>query len=131
MNFIKAFEARARGDKEATKALAVKNTAGFVGVTDCPFANFAPELAEAFPDAKVVLVTRDPDKWWPSLQFIMRHIDAPIVPYLTWPIPGSRYFTRLVRLWVKDSEKMCAEAGKPLGPGEYFTTDPDRNSNSQ
>jgi hypothetical protein len=36
-------------------------------VTDCPCANFAEELVSAYPNAKVILTTRDPDSWVKSM----------------------------------------------------------------
>ncbi|KAJ6526730.1 P-loop containing nucleoside triphosphate hydrolase protein [Mycena capillaripes] len=35
-------------------------------VTDCPSVVFAEDLIAAYPDAKVVLTSRDLDKWWKS-----------------------------------------------------------------
>ncbi|KAJ7175149.1 P-loop containing nucleoside triphosphate hydrolase protein [Mycena crocata] len=37
-----------------------------VAVTDAPSMLFAEELIAAYPDAKVILTIRDPDKWWKS-----------------------------------------------------------------
>jgi hypothetical protein len=37
-------------------------------VTDAPCVNFAEALIKAYPDAKVVLSLRDPDKWLPSME---------------------------------------------------------------
>jgi Sulfotransferase domain len=37
-------------------------------VTDAPCANLAQELVNAYPNAKVVLNTRDVDKWLPSME---------------------------------------------------------------
>lgn len=36
-------------------------------VTDVPSFCFAPELIEAYPEAKVVLTARDPDAWLKSI----------------------------------------------------------------
>ncbi|KAJ6557687.1 P-loop containing nucleoside triphosphate hydrolase protein [Mycena capillaripes] len=36
-------------------------------VMDAPHYLFAKELMEAYPDAKVILTTRDPDSWWKSM----------------------------------------------------------------
>ncbi|KAJ7127669.1 P-loop containing nucleoside triphosphate hydrolase protein [Mycena epipterygia] len=38
----------------------------YMAVTDVPHCLFAEELITAYPDAKVVLTTRDPDSWWRS-----------------------------------------------------------------
>lgn len=37
-------------------------------VTDCPCANFGEELLAAYPNAKVILTTRDPDSWIRSME---------------------------------------------------------------
>jgi hypothetical protein len=39
---------------------------GFVAAVDWPAAAFWQELAAAYPNAKVVLSTRDPESWWKS-----------------------------------------------------------------
>ncbi|KJZ71270.1 hypothetical protein HIM_09343 [Hirsutella minnesotensis 3608] len=60
---------RSRHHRPALLKLLRQATAGFVGVADCPLAVcFLPELLELYPDARVVLVTRDPDRWWTSMQ---------------------------------------------------------------
>lgn len=40
---------------------------GFVSTVDWPACNFYAELAEAYPEAKVLLSLRDPEKWWDSV----------------------------------------------------------------
>jgi len=37
-------------------------------VTDCPCANFAEELIDAYPNAKVIPTTREPDGWVKSIE---------------------------------------------------------------
>jgi len=39
---------------------------GYAATVDWPSGAFWPELIEAFPDALVLLSTRDPDDWWRS-----------------------------------------------------------------
>src|SRR5579884_4290855 len=39
---------------------------GYVAAVDWPSAAFWPELAAAFPDAVIVLSSRDADGWWRS-----------------------------------------------------------------
>ena len=47
-------------------------------VTDSPCVNFSDELLAAYPNAKVVLTTRDPDKWLASMHSSFhRVLDAP------------------------------------------------------
>jgi hypothetical protein len=40
--------------------------AGYAAVVDWPAASFWPEIAAAFPDAPVLLSTRNPESWWES-----------------------------------------------------------------
>jgi len=42
--------------------------AGFRAAVDWPASGFYRELAEAFPDAVVLLSVRDPEAWWQSAQ---------------------------------------------------------------
>jgi hypothetical protein len=41
--------------------------ASYESTTDWPACNFWRELADAYPDAKVVLTVRDPERWWTSI----------------------------------------------------------------
>ncbi|KAJ8061852.1 hypothetical protein OCU04_009644 [Sclerotinia nivalis] len=45
-----------------------KLLANYDAVTDCPCANFAEELIAAYPNAKVILTTREPDSWVRSME---------------------------------------------------------------
>ena len=60
-------------------------------MTDTPCANFAKELIEAYPEAKVVLNTRDVDKWMNSVE---RSIWA-ILETPTWGIIRFLSFGKL------------------------------------
>ena len=51
--------------------------------TDQPAAIFAKELVAAYPEAKVVLVERDVDKWYRSFQTVIDGADNPVVPFVT------------------------------------------------
>ena len=37
-------------------------------VADVPGILFATELIQAYPEAKIILTTRDPDRWWKSFR---------------------------------------------------------------
>ncbi|KAI1779262.1 hypothetical protein F4818DRAFT_438047 [Hypoxylon cercidicola] len=65
--WIKAYKARHAGDKEQTLKFVREATAGFVAIADLPPVDFMPEMMELYPDAKVVLVRRDPQN---AAQFI-------------------------------------------------------------
>jgi Sulfotransferase domain len=40
---------------------------GYEATTDWPACNFWRELADAYPEAKVILTLRDPERWWNSI----------------------------------------------------------------
>ena len=42
-----------------------------MAVTDCPANAFAPELINAYPDAKVILIDRKIEAWYSSFQIVM------------------------------------------------------------
>lgn len=46
-------------------------------VADIPAALFGPELAEAYPEAKVVILNRDPESWYESVRGSI-HADRPL-----------------------------------------------------
>ncbi|KAI0196363.1 P-loop containing nucleoside triphosphate hydrolase protein [Astrocystis sublimbata] len=95
--WVQVYEAKARGDKATTLRLLREVTAGFIGVADMPPLDFIPELMELYPEAKVVLVERDPDRWLDSLMVVSRASNKPWLPYLVWVVPGWRWFPELVK----------------------------------
>ncbi|KAG6012431.1 hypothetical protein E4U54_007543 [Claviceps lovelessii] len=70
---------------------------------DVPAALFTLELAEAYPEAKVVLLNRDPEKWYESVLGSVNRLLAPPPSllnrlwnlYLTALVPRHRQWTRL------------------------------------
>ena len=60
-----------------------------------PPLDFIPELMELYPDAKVVLTTRDPELWLESIKPVAQNSSLPWLPYFMWPIPGWRWFPSL------------------------------------
>lgn len=46
--------------------------AGYQAVVDFPMCSFYAELLEAFPDARVVLTLRDPERWFESFDTLVR-----------------------------------------------------------
>ncbi len=61
--------------------------AGYNSQVDWPGAHVWRELAEAFPDAKVVHTVRPEEKWWASLQktigkLMARYRDIPLPPHI-------------------------------------------------
>lgn len=54
----------------------------FQAVTDSPAICFAEELIKAYPEAKVVLVERDVEKWYQSFETLIHEMYNPIVHVL-------------------------------------------------
>lgn len=65
---------------------------GYVAVTDQPACMFTGELVAAFPDAVVICTTRDPEKWWPSMNYVAGAIYKWHVDVLFLVLPKLRYF---------------------------------------
>jgi hypothetical protein len=89
-----------------------------------PFVLIIPELLEIYPDVKVVLVTRDPDKWWISFCGVLKHADAWFLPYLTSIAPALRWFPSLMGEWKKETDKLAnGSNGKSgeYGPCKYLS----------
>nr|RBQ83151.1 hypothetical protein FVER53263_06011 [Fusarium verticillioides] len=83
-------------------------------VCDVPAAFFGPELAELYPEAKVIIMNRDPEKWIPADRYIEYTITegwGPLCEYLGVPVPE-----------VQDPEtgKMVEAPFPHLNDGETF-----------
>ncbi|KAI8631679.1 P-loop containing nucleoside triphosphate hydrolase protein [Xylariaceae sp. FL1651] len=112
------YEAKRRGDKAVLLKLLREVTAGFVGVADMPPIDFIPELMEIYPEAKVVLVTRDPDRWLQSIGVVSGAANKPWLPYLVWPVPGWRWFPVLVQHYGQSAKQIMAlEPKEKVKPG--------------
>ncbi|KAJ4144425.1 hypothetical protein LMH87_003309 [Akanthomyces muscarius] len=72
--------------KEAGKKVTREDLDQILGhcqaVTDMPAAYFAEELIEAYPDAKVILTTRDTESWFASMTTALRPmLDGPLAAF--------------------------------------------------
>lgn len=65
----------------------------FDAVSDVPVILFAEELLKAYPEAKVILTTRDAEKWVESMQRTIWHVHS--WSSFDWFAP----FNSLIRLW--------------------------------
>ena len=74
---VPVWHAAARGEKVDWDAL----LAGYRASVDWPSCHFWRELAAHYPDAKVILSTRDPQRWYKSIsETIFRVMDNPPPP---------------------------------------------------
>ncbi|RYO75788.1 hypothetical protein DL766_005762 [Monosporascus sp. MC13-8B] len=103
--WIDAYKAKRRGDREETLKCVRRATAGFVGTTDLPTIDFIPELVELYPEAKVVLVSRNPERWARSVEGLGKHTTLWWLPYLMWPVPGWRWFPTFIDQFTESSRR--------------------------
>ncbi|WQF89320.1 hypothetical protein CDEST_14334 [Colletotrichum destructivum] len=70
-------------------------------VTDWPAASFAAELIEAYPEAKVILTTRDVDSWFESTRVTVNHRANDrflwLLSHFDWA--SSMYYPMLRKYW--------------------------------
>ncbi|KAJ4326981.1 hypothetical protein N0V84_002594 [Fusarium piperis] len=65
--WVRAFEAKYAGRGTFTRADWDRLLGDCQAVCDAPAAFLGPELAEAYPEAKVIILNRDPEKWYDSV----------------------------------------------------------------
>ncbi|KAI1331105.1 hypothetical protein F5Y16DRAFT_408219 [Xylariaceae sp. FL0255] len=117
-DMAEGIEARRKGNKEKTLKLVRTATAGFDAVADAPPNDFIPELVELYPDSKVILVKRDPEKWWKSISAVMAMAAPWWLSIVMAPIPGWRHVPALGDEY---SREFMALAG--MEPGEGTVAD--------
>lgn len=94
-----------------------KLTRGFVGIADVPGILVLEELLELYPDAKVILVLRDPQRWARSFDGILVAGTAWYIPIITAVRPGTRWLPRLTRLFKHFTDSIVR--GSDVEPGNY------------
>ncbi|KAF4466912.1 hypothetical protein FALBO_6212 [Fusarium albosuccineum] len=65
--WVRAFEAKYAGQGSFTRADWDRLLGDCQAVCDVPAAFFGAELAEVYPEAKVIILNRDPEKWYDSV----------------------------------------------------------------
>lgn len=95
-----------------------KATAGFVATADLPPADFIPEMMELYPDAKIVLVRRDPAKWWNSIATLSSRVTPSWLGIVLAPIPGWRYLTTFASVYSRSTLRLAG-----LNPKNATTVD--------
>ena len=76
-------------------------TEGFVAVTDNPVATMFPrELQELYPDAKIIIVERDLDRWYASVKPLVDNIIIPpwFLKLFLAPMPTWRWLAEVMPL---------------------------------
>jgi hypothetical protein len=82
----------AKAEETHVKATLRDLLAGYVAAADAPILFFAGELAEIYPDAKIICTTRDTDKWWASYQELVGAIDHSGQDFINLLTPSLRYY---------------------------------------
>ncbi|KAH8657879.1 P-loop containing nucleoside triphosphate hydrolase protein [Xylariales sp. PMI_506] len=114
---VEIYRARRTGDKEKTLKLLREFTAGYAAATDNPIGYWTPELLELYPEAKVVLMTRDPERWWQSLEAGMQShgLGDLILPIFFGLTPGLRWHATFFEEYKKDMDELVDTPGN-YGP---------------
>ena len=70
---------------------------GYVAVTDSPPCDFVEELMELYPEAKVIVTTRDPDDWWRSMEPLVWNIRMAFLGFAFSWLPTLRWFATYMK----------------------------------
>ncbi|KAH9996999.1 hypothetical protein F4779DRAFT_622991 [Xylariaceae sp. FL0662B] len=105
-----------RHDKAIVMKLLKEITTGFAGITDAPGILFVPELLELYPNAKVVLQTRNPDEWWESMKSVAKNVKLEWLRFLLFPVPGRRWIPDMMMGSLAKSQDIYG----PVRPGGYI-----------
>lgn len=112
--WIRAFEAKYHGRRPQFTPDDWDDLLGrYRAVTDAPAICFAEELIKAYPEAKVVLVERDIERWYTSFEVMIREMYNPIVnvlrildPQILGPVATMFYYV------YKDRQGFCRTDNK-------------------
>lgn len=131
VNYAKAV-AEVADDPEAVLARLLPVIDAYDAHCDAPWGGLAPELVKAFPDARFVLLTRDPEQWWDSLArhwrlgSFGRYLSAfEYVQYRRYmPAERGRLYTRADKdHFIAAIRRQVAEVQKIVPPDRLLTVD--------
>lgn len=111
--WLKALDAKYRNKGSFTLEDWDKLLGHCQAVCDVPPAVFAPELIAAYPEAKVIILNRDPDKWYESMKTtvlaVMPTLSGLITSFGDWRNTGQ---------WRFMAKQMLSDFFGPRGTGE-------------
>lgn len=81
--------------------------AGFAATVDWPGVAYYRQLADYYPDAKVILTIRDPDEWHASLRAALLPLRRSLTPWIPWASRLGRLTDRVI--WDGTFEGRAAE----------------------
>lgn len=82
--------------------------AGYDSTVDWPNATFYAELAEAYPEAKVILTERDPEAWFASTQATIFARDIPADTEDPWMLMFGKVIADLFDRRMHDKDKLIS-----------------------
>lgn len=91
-----------------------------MATADLPPSDFIPEMLELYPDAKVVLVRRDPQKWWDSIAAVTGRTTPWWLGVIMAPIPGWRYLTTFANEYSRSTLKLAGLTDETASPVELI-----------
>ncbi len=102
------------------KFLIAKQLEGFVAVADAPCNMYAEILMDLYPDAKVIVTTRDERKWWQSIAPVVQKSEKKAYTnILFFWVPGLRHWAAFVDLSRYGRYGELYYTNGELGPGPY------------
>ncbi len=65
---------------------------GYVATMDCPAALLTPEIMKVYPEAVVIVTTRDRDSWWKSMEYMNSFMGTYHLPFVVmWVWKAQAY----------------------------------------
>ncbi len=65
---------------------------GFAACTDVPTVAYTQELMTLYPNAKVICTVRDPERWWASMEPVVKKANFKVLGWILKTVPVLRYF---------------------------------------
>jgi len=102
------------------KFLIAKQLEGFVAVADSPSNMYAEVLMELYPDAKIIVTTRDEEKWWQSIAPVFKGSQkTSYTNLLLFWVPGLRHWGSYVDLCIHGRWGELYYLNGEMRPGPY------------
>ncbi|MDP6935747.1 MAG: sulfotransferase, partial [Myxococcota bacterium] len=88
---------------------------GYASAVDWPTCSFHVQLAEAFPQARFVLTTRDPERWYQSTHRTLYALWQAMPGWVRWlPLVGSIHALIVEHIWDGTFEGRFGEQAEAL-----------------
>ena len=113
--WIKVIESRpykSLEQKQKALELIASRLKGFVVTADPPLSQLVPELMELYPNAKVIVTTRDKKSWAKSMELSMKLVKPKLQRFIFYWLGGQ--FTYLPQLWTSLSKAFSDTYGTTI-----------------